>query len=125
MAARRYLAPLAVLLAACGSDTPPEPADAQALGRIRDALAGARAALEEQGAPAGTLTGLVLFDGLPTPRTPIETSAEGGCGMDPAEPPLTETLVVDQARLANVFVWIENPPASAVPPGVLRRELTQ
>jgi plastocyanin len=62
----------------------------------------------------GTISGLVHYTGGPAARTPINTQAQGGCGMDPNEPPLTETLVVDQARLANVFVWLENPPPEAL-----------
>lgn len=75
--------------------------------------ASARAQFESTPQQAGTLSGLVLFAGRPAARTAINTQAQGGCGFDPSQPPLTETLIVDAARVANVFVWIENPPRDA------------
>jgi len=75
--------------------------------------ASTRAQFESEPRAPGTLAGLVLYAGAPAARTPINTQAQGGCGLDPEQPPLTETLIVDAGRVANVFVWLENPPADA------------
>jgi len=63
-------------------------------------------------AAVGRIEGSVLFDGVPPPRSVINTAAEGGCASHPGEPALTEVWVVDQGRIANVIVWIVNPPTS-------------
>lgn len=76
-------------------------------------------------APAGTIEGRVLFDGVPPPRSAINTAAEGGCASHPEEPALTETWVVDNGRMANAIVWLVNPPpqaADSAPDSTVERE---
>jgi plastocyanin len=97
------------------SDEPAGPAaDATKVadGGVSDGLARSIAEFERIAPAAGAIEGLVVFDGDPPARVPIDTSAEGGCGVDPSAPALTETWVVDAGRFANVFVWLENPPAT-------------
>src|SRR5688572_19938149 len=122
--------PALLLAAACAEEPPasgagPQPAhDPGSLPAAQDAAV-ARAEFEAQGAARGSIEGLVLLEGDAPPRTPINTAAEGGCGLDPGEPALTEAWVVDRGRLANAFVWIENPPpvpeAAALEPVLLRQ----
>ncbi len=94
----------------CTKDSPPNPADNTA---ASPALARTRAQFESVVPSRGSIEGLVVFDGEPPARVPINTSAEGGCGLDPSEPALTEAWVVNQACFANVFVWLDNPPADS------------
>ena len=68
---------------------------------------------QAEAASPGTLEGLVLYAGEPPARVRIDTAAEGGCGVDPNEPALTETWIVDGGRLANALVWLENPPPTS------------
>lgn len=65
--------------------------------------------------PPGSIEGRIEFEGTPPARLPINTSAEGGCGFDPNEPALTEAWVVDGGHMANVFVWLGNPPPEPQP----------
>jgi hypothetical protein len=111
---------LAALLSAACDREPSGPAPAgvtdagppQAPGEAEDfSVAAQRARFEAHPAAPGAIEGLVLYAGVPPVRTPIHTAAEGGCGLDPNEPALTDAWVVDQGRLANAFVWLENPPA--------------
>jgi plastocyanin len=68
----------------------------------------------------GTVKGVVRFEGTAPKRIPIAITVTG-CNAH-AEPPLSETVIVENGRLANVFVTItrglekvELPPASSAP----------
>jgi plastocyanin len=109
---------LALALGACACQDEPSPAPPgtpAAAGGAASAASGAgvdlvRMAFESGAAAPGVLEGLVLYAGVAPARVAINTAAEEGCGFDPNEPALTETWVVADGRLANVFVWLENPP---------------
>jgi plastocyanin len=71
-------------------------------------------------ATVGSIRGVVRFAGTPPKRLPVQITA-AGCG-EHASPPLFETVIVENGKLANVFVTIrkglekvEVPPASDVP----------
>ncbi len=49
-------------------------------------------------ATAGTISGVIRFEGNPPPRIPIDMSADPVCG----QPYLTEQIVVTDQLLANV-----------------------
>ncbi len=65
-------------------------------------------------ATAGTITGVVHFDGKAPARIPIDMSADPACTLSPS-PNLTEQIVVDHGKLANVYLYIKAgaPPSSA------------
>lgn len=67
-------------------------------------------------ATAGTITGVVHFDGKAPARIAIDMSADPACALS-ASPNLTEQFVVDHGKLANVYVYIKTgtPPSSARP----------
>ena len=75
-------------------------------------------------ARTGTIHGVVHFDGTPPERKLMAIGSTAGCEHHP-EPPLTEEVLVDDGKLANVFVyikqgledWIVPPPSDA--PAVL------
>ena len=64
-------------------------------------------------ATAGTISGVVRFDGNPPARIPIDMSADPACG----QPYLTEQIVVTDQMLANVYVYIKSgaPSYTAIP----------
>lgn len=123
--------------AACSPDEPAAPAGEPAAalpvpppGAASDPEARCvklRAEFESTAAGAGRIEGLVLLASEPPPRVAIQTGSEGGCGLDPAQPAWTETWVVEDQRVANVFVWLENPPDSlrVLPPAPPPVELRQ
>jgi plastocyanin len=103
-------ATLALCATSCSEDKPgPSPAAISAPAATSEAVR-ARAEFESVPASAGSIEGLILFDGTPPQRVLINTAAEGGCGLDPNQPPLTEIWVIDHGRMANVFVWLADPP---------------
>ena len=72
-------------------------------------------------ATAGTLRGVVRFDGTPPPRKEMAIGNSAGCEHHPV-PPLTEDLIVADGLVENVFVHVkkglekvEVPPAPAEP----------
>jgi len=67
-------------------------------------------------ATAGTISGLVRFDGKPPARIPIDMSADPACNL-PKLPYLTEQIMVTDQQLANVYVYIKSgaPSYTAVP----------
>jgi plastocyanin len=99
------LALLAAALSCTNHDSAPAAVDAKS-----SDLTGTLAKFEKVAPARGSIEGLVVFDGVAPARVPINTAAEGGCGLDPNEPALTEAWVVNAACFANVFVWLENPP---------------
>ena len=58
-------------------------------------------------ATAGSITGVVSFDGVAPKRIPIDMSADPACAMA-TEPNLTEQYLVDHGHLANVYVYIKS-----------------
>lgn len=128
---------LALCVAACSPSEPARP-DGRASGVATPTVSAPaldpqarcdqlRAEFEASAARAGRIEGLVLLASEPPPRVAIQTGAEGGCGIDPTQPAWTETWVVDDQRLANVFVWLEDPPDSlrVLPPSPAPVELRQ
>lgn len=55
-------------------------------------------------AKVGVIKGVVRFDGAPPPRPLVQITATG-CNAHP-EPPRYETVIVEDGKLANVFVTI-------------------
>jgi plastocyanin len=62
---------------------------------------------------AGTISGVIRFNGTPPARVPIDMSADPACG----QPYLTEQIVVTNQLLANVYVYIKSgaPNYTAIP----------
>ena len=58
-------------------------------------------------ATAGSISGVVHFDGKAPARIPIEMSADPACAFT-AEPNLTEQYLVTDHKLANVYVYIKS-----------------
>jgi len=55
----------------------------------------------------GTIRGVVSFEGEAPARQPLAIGSTGGC-PEHAAPPLSEIVLVENGRLANVFVWIRD-----------------
>ncbi len=102
----------ALCLAACNDDSPSAKSAAKAEATEAPSVGAESTAIA---VPPGSIEGRIEFEGTPPPRLPINTAAEGGCGLDPNEPALTEAWVVEGGRLANVFVWLGNPPPEQQP----------
>ena len=60
-------------------------------------------------ATLGTVSGIVLFRGTPPPRVPIDMSQDPACAFA-ASPNLSEQVVTDKGKLANVFVYVKGAP---------------
>jgi plastocyanin len=76
-------------------------------------------------ATAGSITGVVSFDGVAPKRIPIDMSADPACAMA-AEPNLTEQYIVDHGKLANVYVYVKTGvPDSTAPAGAAAVVLDQ
>jgi plastocyanin len=56
-------------------------------------------------ATAATLAGTVAFEGTPPSRTPINMASDPGCGSTPV---MSESILVDNGGLQNVFVYIKD-----------------
>lgn len=64
---------------------------------------------------AGTIKGTVIFAGTPPPRVTIDMSMDPGCAMTAASSK-TEQIVVNNGKLANVYLYIKSGiPASKAP----------
>jgi len=64
---------------------------------------------------AGDITGVVHFNGQPPARVPIDMSMDPACALIGGQN-LSEQYVVDNGRLANVFIYIKSgAPASTAP----------
>jgi plastocyanin len=67
-------------------------------------------------ATAGTITGVVHFEGRPPARIPIDMALDPACAMV-TEPNLTEQYIVNHGGLANVYIYVKaGAPASVAPP---------
>lgn len=74
-------------------------------------------------ATAGSITGVVHFTGKAPERIPIDMSADPACAMTGGKN-LTEQYIVNNGKLANVFVYIKSgiapwQAASDAPPAVM------
>jgi plastocyanin len=67
-------------------------------------------------ATAGSISGIVHFDGQPPERIPIDMSADPACNL-PNLPYLTEQIIVTDQHLANVYVYLKSgaPSYAAIP----------
>src|SRR6266566_2078011 len=94
------LAILLVATGACGSDSSKSPQPSSP--------AAAPDAKKVDAATAATITGKVLFEGTPPPNASINTDSDPACS-EGGKPNLTsESIVVDNAGLQNVFVYIKD-----------------
>lgn len=69
-------------------------------------MGGGEAAAPMQVANAGTIMGMVNFEGMKPANDPIDMSEEPDCAAQHTETPTTETVVGDDGKLGNVFVRI-------------------
>ncbi len=60
-------------------------------------------------ATLGTIGGTVLFRGAPPPRVPIDMSQDPACAFA-ASPNLSEQVIAEKGKLANVFVYVKGAP---------------
>ena len=58
-------------------------------------------------ATAGTITGVVHFDGKAPARVPIDMSMDPACAFS-KDPNLSEQFVITGGKLANVFVYVKS-----------------
>lgn len=54
-----------------------------------------------------SVSGKIAFDGPAPARTPLKLSADPACVAMHGEPLYSEEIVVNNARLQNVFVWVK------------------
>jgi plastocyanin len=104
-----------LLLAACGgsheeSALPPSPTAADE-SPAESAAATSAKSKEPRGpidpSKTGTITGVVRFDGAAPERKPLSIGGSGGC-PEHSEPTLAEDTIVENGRVANVFVTIQS-----------------
>ncbi|MBL8693965.1 MAG: hypothetical protein JNJ88_07670 [Planctomycetes bacterium] len=109
----------ALLLVACSSEKPPAPTAGapSAGGGVAAPKPEAPApSAGEQTAPAGkavdpataaTVKGVVNFNGTPPDRATIAMAADASCAAMHKSPVLTDALLVEGGRVANVFVYVK------------------
>jgi hypothetical protein len=56
---------------------------------------------------AGTITGVISFEGTPPVPEPIDMAEEPTCAEKYTEPPVKEAAVVSDGNLANVYVYVK------------------
>lgn len=67
-------------------------------------------------ANAGSIQGVVHFEGKPPARIPIDTSMDPACALAGSQQ--TEQIVVDSGKLANVYIYVKaGAPPSKAPAG--------
>jgi hypothetical protein len=59
-------------------------------------------------ATAATITGKIVFDGTPPQNAVINMDSDPACGADGKTPVTSESIVVDNGGLRNVFVYIKD-----------------
>lgn len=96
----RYLVASAAIpfIAACGGGTDMPPAAGE-----QPEEAAAAAVVED---PA-TITGVINLAGEPAANEPIDMSEEPTCAEKHATPPTQQTVVAQDGKLANVFVYVK------------------
>lgn len=132
MSLRKYLNLLfmlmLVLAVACGGGK--EVVDEDDLGEDDQALATTDTAAPAGGTPAApagsaapvvadaaTIAGLVKFEAAPPKMPPLQMGADPFCASQHPTPPADEEVVVGPGgELANVIVYVKNPPAGSYPP---------
>jgi len=92
--------PVAVALAACGGGDSGATGDTGAAGG--DAGAAPMAV-----ANAGTINGTVNFTGMAPANQPIDMGAEPTCAAQHPAGPTTQTVIANNGKLANVFVYLK------------------
>jgi plastocyanin len=102
---------MAGALLACGGGDAGQPA-----GGEEAAPAGGEAAAPMQVANAGTIMGMVNFDGMKPANDPIDMSEEPDCEAVHPETPTNEHVVGDEGKLGNVFVRITGAVAGGAAP---------
>ncbi len=91
---------------------PPDGGPASQAGTSPNSSAGSPAS-----ATSGSITGSVLFTGKAPAMPLIDTSMDPVCGMGGAGKFTAEQYVVNNGKLANVFVYVKSGPASAMMTG--------
>jgi plastocyanin len=66
-------------------------------------------------ATAGSISGIVHFDGQPPARIPIDMSADPACNL-PNLPNQTEQIIVNDHHLANVYIYLKSAPSYIASP---------
>jgi len=104
-----------IVLGACGGGA----SDEEIFGELDEGGGGGQTVIDP--ATVGTITGAVAFEGTPPPAKVINMESDPVCRAGAAtEGSMTEEVVVNDGRLANVFIYISqgingsfDPPATA------------
>jgi plastocyanin len=72
------------------------------------APAGAASGQKVDTATAGTVTGVVMLEGMPPANEPIKMNADPVCLKEVKGPQTQETFLVNNGNLANVFVYVKD-----------------
>jgi hypothetical protein len=83
-----------------GEETAATPAEEKA--------APAAASFTVDPATAATVTGKIAFEGTPPKAPPLNMSAEPDCAKLHGSPVFPDQVVVNDGKLANVFVWVKS-----------------
>lgn len=75
-------------------------------GEAMPAEGGGQAAAPAQVANAGSIAGMVNFEGMKAANEPIDMAEEAQCAAVHTGTPMTQTVVGDEGKLANVIVRI-------------------
>jgi hypothetical protein len=96
---------LAASVAACGGGSEPSSTSSEP-----SAPAGAASGQRVDPATAGTVSGMVVLDGMAPANAPIRMNADPICVREVKEPQFMQTYVVgsDGKSLANVFVYVKD-----------------
>jgi plastocyanin len=112
------LLPLLLLVAACSKDEATSPSSAAVPARVEVQAPElpAEEGLAQPSQPA-RIQGLVLYEGTPPARAPLAFGNVQGCNQPPGTIPLSESLLVEDGRIANCILWIaKGLPRSYQPP---------
>ncbi|MFQ5688918.1 MAG: carboxypeptidase regulatory-like domain-containing protein [Gemmatimonadota bacterium] len=103
----------AVVLFGCGGGG--EGAGSSSGGQAGEATEAAAPAVSPEEAAA--IRGTISFDGTPPPAEPIDMSEEPACAAKYGDQgPTTQTVVVNEGKLANVFVYVKEGLSGSFPP---------
>ncbi len=58
-------------------------------------------------ATAGSVQGMIMFEGTPPAPVPVDMQSERSCWESYAEPPVQESVMVRDGHLAEVFVYVK------------------
>jgi len=59
-------------------------------------------------ATTGSISGTINFTGTPPPRATIDMDMDMGCSLAAKSPNLAETVIANQGKLQNVFVYVKD-----------------